>query len=82
MVQPSETDNADMPHILIPAERDPLHNGTIVARAALQRRDYDVDIDSRVGKTQVRRFRTSMWLFNSHRYDISHTLTLTTCIRA
>mmetsp|Transcript_32490 Transcript_32490/g.103463 ORF Transcript_32490/g.103463 Transcript_32490/m.103463 type:complete len:214 (-) Transcript_32490:26-667(-) len=34
-------------------ERDPLHNGTIVARAALQQRDYDVDLESRLGKTQV-----------------------------
>ncbi|KAK9804903.1 hypothetical protein WJX72_011008 [[Myrmecia] bisecta] len=34
-------------------ERDPLHQGLIVERAALQQRDFQLDLTSRLGKTQV-----------------------------
>lgn len=34
-------------------ERDPLHQGLIVARSDLKRRDYDLQLASRLGKTQV-----------------------------
>lgn len=36
-----------------PAERDPLHQGLIVERAKLQGRGFQVDLASRLGKTQV-----------------------------
>eukprot|EP00884_Botryococcus_braunii_P019524 jgi/Botrbrau1/6255/Bobra.0129s0008.2 len=34
-------------------ERDPLHQGLIVERAKLKQRDFQIDLTSRVGKTQV-----------------------------
>lgn len=34
-------------------ERDPLHQGLIVARSNLKQRDYQIDLQSRLGKTQV-----------------------------
>ncbi|KAF6260977.1 hypothetical protein COO60DRAFT_1269087 [Scenedesmus sp. NREL 46B-D3] len=34
-------------------ERDPLHQGLIVARSNLQKRDYAVNLSDRLGKTQV-----------------------------
>lgn len=34
-------------------ERDPLHQGLIVARANLKARDYQIDLASRLNKTQV-----------------------------
>jgi U4/U6.U5 tri-snRNP component SNU23 len=34
-------------------ERDPLHQGLIVARSNLQKRDYAVNLSERLGKTQV-----------------------------
>lgn len=34
-------------------ERDPLHQGLIVARSHLQQRDYQIDLSARLGKTQV-----------------------------
>lgn len=34
-------------------ERDPLHQGLIVARSDLKARDYQLDLASRLGKTQV-----------------------------
>lgn len=34
-------------------ERDPLHQGLIVARSNLQKRDYEVNLTERLGKTQV-----------------------------
>lgn len=34
-------------------ERDPLHQGLIVARSNLQARDYQVNLTERLGKTQV-----------------------------
>lgn len=34
-------------------ERDPLHQGLIVQRAHLKSRDYQIDLSSRLGKTQV-----------------------------
>lgn len=33
--------------------RDPLHNGLIVQRTELQGRQYQIDLASRLGKTQV-----------------------------
>ncbi len=35
-------------------ERDPLHNGIIVERSELKQRDFQIDLASRLGKTQVR----------------------------
>lgn len=35
------------------AERDPLHQGLIVERAKLKPRGYQLDLASRLGKTQV-----------------------------
>lgn len=35
------------------AERDPLHQGLIVQRAQLKSRDFQLDLTSRLGKTQV-----------------------------
>lgn len=37
----------------ITAERDPLHQGLIVERAKLKPRGYQLDLSSRLGKTQV-----------------------------
>lgn len=34
-------------------ERDPLHQGLIVARTELKQRDFQIDLASRLGKTQV-----------------------------
>lgn len=34
-------------------ERDPLHQGLIVARSELKGREYQLDLASRLGKTQV-----------------------------
>jgi U4/U6.U5 tri-snRNP component SNU23 len=34
-------------------ERDPLHQGLIVARSNLKQREYQIDLASRLGKTQV-----------------------------
>jgi len=34
-------------------ERDPLHQGLIVSRANLQARDYELNLDAKMGKTQV-----------------------------
>ena len=34
-------------------ERDPLHQGLIVARANLKARDYQIDLASKLHKTQV-----------------------------
>ena len=34
-------------------ERDPLHNGVIVERSELQQRNFQIDLASRLGKTQV-----------------------------
>lgn len=34
-------------------ERDPLHQGLIVARSNLQGREYQLDLAARLGKTQV-----------------------------
>mmetsp|Transcript_37795 Transcript_37795/g.84285 ORF Transcript_37795/g.84285 Transcript_37795/m.84285 type:complete len:224 (+) Transcript_37795:150-821(+) len=34
-------------------ERDPLHQGLIVARSNLQQRNYQIDLSARLGKTQV-----------------------------
>ena len=34
-------------------ERDPLHQGLIVARANLKARDYQIDLASKLNKTQV-----------------------------
>jgi U4/U6.U5 tri-snRNP component SNU23 len=34
-------------------ERDPLHQGLIVERSALKSREFDLDLTSRLGKTQV-----------------------------
>eukprot|EP00798_Chlamydomonas_sp_ICE-L_P023348 gene23348-30599_t len=34
-------------------ERDPLHNGLIVARSDLQQRNFQIDLASKLGKTQV-----------------------------
>lgn len=34
-------------------ERDPLHQGLIVARTELKQRDYQIDLAARLGKTQV-----------------------------
>ena len=38
---------------LVPAERDPLHQGIIVERAQLKQRDFSLDLTSRLGKSQV-----------------------------
>lgn len=35
------------------AERDPLHQGKIVERAKLSRRSFELDLTSRLGKSQV-----------------------------
>ena len=35
-------------------ERDPLHQGLIVARADLKARDYQLDLASKLNKTQAR----------------------------
>jgi hypothetical protein len=35
-------------------ERDPLHQGLIVARANLKSRDYQIDLASKLNKTQAR----------------------------
>ena len=35
-------------------ERDPLHQGLIVERSTLKTREYQLDLASRLGKTQVR----------------------------
>ena len=35
-------------------ERDPLHQGLIVARANLKARDYQIDLAAKLNKTQVR----------------------------
>ena len=40
-------------HLLHVAERDPLHQGIIVERSKLQGRGFQVDLASRLGKTQV-----------------------------
>ena len=37
----------------VTAERDPLHQGLIVERAKLKPRGYQLDLSSRLGKTQV-----------------------------
>lgn len=34
-------------------ERDPLHQGLIVARSNLQKRDYEINLTERLNKTQV-----------------------------
>lgn len=34
-------------------ERDPLHQGLIVARSNLQKRDYEINLTDRLNKTQV-----------------------------
>jgi U4/U6.U5 tri-snRNP component SNU23 len=34
-------------------ERDPLHQGLIVARANLKARDYQIDLAAKLNKTQV-----------------------------
>ena len=34
-------------------ERDPLHQGLIVERSSLKQREYQIDLQSRLGKTQV-----------------------------
>lgn len=34
-------------------ERDPLHQGLIIERSTLKTRDYQIDLASRLGKTQV-----------------------------
>ena len=39
--------------LICPAERDPLHQGIIVQRSQLQGRNFQVDLSSRLGKTQV-----------------------------
>ncbi|GFR50455.1 hypothetical protein Agub_g12676 [Astrephomene gubernaculifera] len=41
-------------------ERDPLHQGLIVERSTLRQRDYQVDLTSRLGKTQVVGFNTPL----------------------
>jgi len=38
---------------MVCAERDPLHQGLIVERSKLQGRGFQVDLASRLGKTQV-----------------------------
>lgn len=35
------------------AERDPLHQGLIVQRSHLKSREFQLDLTSRLGKTQV-----------------------------
>jgi hypothetical protein len=35
------------------AERDPLHQGIIVERAKLKQREFQLDLTSRLGKSQV-----------------------------
>lgn len=41
-------------------ERDPLHQGLIVERSNLRQRDFQVDLTSRLGKTQVVGFNTPL----------------------
>lgn len=41
-------------------ERDPLHNGLIVARSQLKQREYQIDLASRLGKTQVVGYNTPL----------------------
>ncbi|GLC34358.1 hypothetical protein PLESTB_000737900 [Pleodorina starrii] len=41
-------------------ERDPLHQGLIVERSSLRQRDYQIDLTSRLGKTQVVGFNTPL----------------------
>ncbi|GIM05127.1 hypothetical protein Vretimale_9544 [Volvox reticuliferus] len=41
-------------------ERDPLHQGLIVERSLLRQRDYQIDLTSRLGKTQVVGFNTPL----------------------
>ncbi|KXZ54692.1 hypothetical protein GPECTOR_4g760 [Gonium pectorale] len=41
-------------------ERDPLHQGLIVERSNLRQRDYQIDLTSRLGKTQVVGFNTPL----------------------
>lgn len=40
-------------YVCLHAERDPLHQGLIVERAKLKPRGYQLDLASRLGKTQV-----------------------------
>ena len=49
------TSNTAAEHVLmlVHAERDPLHQGLIVERAKLKPRGYQLDLASRLGKTQV-----------------------------
>jgi hypothetical protein len=42
-------------------ERDPLHQGLIVARANLKARDYQIDLASKLNKTQVRPCWAEVW---------------------
>ena len=35
------------------SERDPLHQGIIVERAQLKQRDFELDLTSRLGKSQI-----------------------------
>ncbi len=56
-------------------ERDPLHQGIIVERSNLKQRDFQIDLASRLGKTQVvgvntplsQQVRASLMLFHAMR---------------
>lgn len=45
--------SSSSPTTTTPTERDPLHQGLIVKRSNLRSRNYDLQLDAKLGKTQI-----------------------------